>query len=37
VLITHEPDVAAQARRSIGIRDGLIHSDAASALQAVAP
>ena len=28
ILVTHEPDIAAHARRSVHLRDGLIESDA---------
>ena len=31
ILVTHEPDIARHARRSIHLRDGLIESDASSA------
>jgi len=33
ILVTHEPDIARHARRSIHLRDGLIESDASSALE----
>ena len=33
ILVTHEPDIARHARRSIHLRDGLIESDASSAQQ----
>ena len=31
ILVTHEPDIARHARRSVHLRDGLIESDASSA------
>jgi putative ABC transport system ATP-binding protein len=33
ILVTHEPDIARHARRSVHLRDGLIESDASSAHQ----
>ncbi len=33
VMITHAPEIAAQAPRRVAIRDGLIHEDSALALQ----
>ena len=33
ILVTHEPDIARHARRSVHLRDGLIESDASSAYQ----
>jgi ABC-type lipoprotein export system ATPase subunit len=30
ILVTHEPDIAAHARRTIHVRDGLIAEDAVS-------
>ncbi len=33
ILVTHEPDIARHARRTIHLRDGLIESDAATAQQ----
>jgi putative ABC transport system ATP-binding protein len=33
VLVTHEPDIAAQARRVLTVRDGLLASDASAARQ----
>jgi putative ABC transport system ATP-binding protein len=27
ILVTHEPDIAAHARRSVHLRDGVIESD----------
>jgi putative ABC transport system ATP-binding protein len=27
ILVTHEPDIAAHARRSVHLRDGMIESD----------
>ena len=29
ILVTHEPDIAKHARRSVHLRDGVIESDAA--------
>jgi putative ABC transport system ATP-binding protein len=33
VLVTHEPDVAARARRQVRVRDGLIESDSLGAVE----
>jgi putative ABC transport system ATP-binding protein len=33
ILVTHEPDIARHARRTVHLRDGLIESDAATAQQ----
>jgi len=27
IMVTHEPDIAAHARRIIVLRDGMVHSD----------
>ena len=27
IMVTHEPDIAAHARRVVVLRDGVIHSD----------
>jgi putative ABC transport system ATP-binding protein len=37
ILVTHEPDIAAHARRQVFLRDGLIASDSASDSLATAP
>ena len=31
IMVTHEPDIAAHARRVVTLRDGLVHSDVAQA------
>ena len=30
ILVTHEPDIARHAKRSVHLRDGLVESDASS-------
>ncbi|HVQ88129.1 MAG TPA: ABC transporter ATP-binding protein [Actinomycetes bacterium] len=37
VLVTHDPEVAARARRQIHVRDGLIESDSAASSPGVTP
>jgi putative ABC transport system ATP-binding protein len=33
ILVTHEPDIARHARRTVFLRDGLVESDASTAQQ----
>jgi putative ABC transport system ATP-binding protein len=37
ILVTHERDIAAHARRTVRLRDGLIESDESSAISALEP
>ena len=37
ILVTHERDIAAHARRTVNLRDGLIESDQLGAMQALEP
>jgi putative ABC transport system ATP-binding protein len=37
ILVTHEPDIAAHARRQVFLRDGLIASDSSTEGRAAAP